>query len=52
MSEILVAIKSAFEWFMSTSLPKDTADAISIILNNAGEILSELMDKYIAILFG
>lgn len=52
MNAFIEAIKAAFEWFMSTSLPKDTADAIAAILNNAGTILSALMNEYISILFG
>lgn len=52
MIEILNTIQDFIDWYMSTSLPKDTATAFYNIMVQSFETLKPLITEYITIMFG
>lgn len=52
MEEILNAIKEFIDWYIGTSLPKDTADTLLEIIKVAGTKVYDLLQEYSIIIFG
>ena len=52
LNQIIQAIEKGVEWFLSTPLPYDTADAMYKILEYSTTILLPLIKEYIDIIAG
>ena len=52
ITTIIEAIEKGVEWFLSTPLPYDTADALYKIIENATVVLLPLLREYIDVILG